>query len=51
MLAVMASPVTFGLSTVTNQLKLDATFALSMALTGEPLHNSMPGGTDSCTFG
>ena len=51
MLVVIDSPVTFGLSKVTNQLKFDGTFALSIALTGKPLQISMFVGIDKVTFG
>ena len=47
MLALIDSPLTFGLSTVTNQLKFEATLALRMALRGEPLQISIVAGTES----
>lgn len=48
---VIDSPVTFGLSTVVNQLKVDPTFADRTAFTDAPLQISMVCGMDKITSG
>ena len=51
MLGKIDSPVTFGLSIETNQLKVDGIFEVNIPLTGLPLQISIAGFIDRITSG